>query len=173
MSNVKKYILTAVTLGCIAMCAGALIGATNLITKDRIAANQDNSINKGIKEIYGNGASIKEKNPIDSDWQYVIERYVIDESESLIGYAFRTEGSNNYGKIALIIGFTDECVFKGLSIIADEQTYAATLEDNYIDPLNSGDRDVEDVSCGATYGAKLVRDMIKEAKQAATVMKGI
>ena len=31
MSNVKKYVLTAVTLGLIAMASGLLIGATNMI----------------------------------------------------------------------------------------------------------------------------------------------
>ena len=40
--------------------------------------------------------------------------------------------------------------------------------ENYIDPLNKNPKDpkrLDDVSCGATYGAKLVRDMVTEAKE--------
>lgn len=174
MSNVKKYLLTAVTLGCIAMASGLLIGATNLITKDRIAKNEQLKIEKGVQGIFGESASVKEKNAIDGNYQYVVERYVINESETLVGYAFRTEGSNSYGKVSLIIGFTsNDCAFKGLSVIVNEQTYASTLVENYIDPLNAGARDVSDVSCGATYGAKLVRDMVNEAQEVAKTLVGV
>ena len=57
MPNVKKYILTAVTLGAIAMCAGALIGATDLITRDRIAENEVKKINEGFAKVFGEGAT--------------------------------------------------------------------------------------------------------------------
>ena len=174
MANVKKYLLTAVTLGAIAMASGLLIGATNLITKDRIAQNEKNKINNGIVEIFGNNASVKEQNKVDGDYEYVVERYAVQENNVISGYAFRTTGSNMYGKISLIIGFTsDQYIFKGLSIIANEQTYASTLVENYINPLNGGIQDVADVSCGATYGAKLVRDMVNEAQEAAKTLAGV
>ena len=54
--------------------------------------------------------------------------------------------------------------FEAVSIIVDEQTFASTLEDNYISTINDGSRNIEDVTCGATYGATLVRDMIKDAQ---------
>ena len=174
MSNMKKYLITAITLGTIAMCGGLLIGATNLITKERIAQNEKNKINNGIKDIFGNSASVNKEETIDSDFQYVTKRYLVNENDLLTGYAFQTTGSNMYGKISLIIGFTaDECIFKGLSIIVNEQTYATTLVENYINPLNANERDYEDVSCGATYGASLVRDMIDEASKVANIMKGV
>ena len=170
MPNMKKYILTAVTLGAIAMASGLLIGATNLVTADKIAQNNENKINDGVQEIYGVSASIKEKETVDNDdYKYVTEKYVVNSNDILAGYAFKTEGSNSYGKVSLIIGFSaPECNFVGLSIITNEQTYAPVLVEFYIDPLNK-DKDVEghDVKCGATYGAKLVRAMIDEAKKAA------
>ena len=52
-------------------------------------------------------------------------------------------------------------------LIIMEQSFATTLEDNYLTPLQNGERELEDVKCGATYGATLVKDMIKEAKEAA------
>ena len=90
--------------------------------------------------------------------------------------AFRTTGSNSYGKISLLVGFNYyqipggevcEYVFDSISVIVNEQTYASTLVDNYINPVNDNTRNYEDVSCGATYGAKLIRDMINEAKEVA------
>ena len=72
-----------------------------------------------------------------------------------------------YGKISLIIGFeAKNHTFIGLYTVVNEQTYASTLEDNYLIPVNNDEREYSDVSCGATYGAKLVRDMVDEASSA-------
>ena len=173
MSNVKKYILTAVTLGCIAMCAGALIGATNLITKDRIAENEVKRINAGFAEIYGEGATGQEDETFEyNNYTYLKARYEIADSNGInIGCAYRTLGSNAYGKISLIVGFINgsglRYVYCGISVISNEQSFATTLEENYLTPIKNGDREIEDVKCGATYGATLVKDMIEEAKKAA------
>ena len=73
-----------------------------------------------------------------------------------------------YGKITLIVGMNSTYQFVKLSVVVNEQTYASTLVDNYINPLNDGSGNIDDVSCGATYGAKLVRDMVNEATDAAS-----
>ena len=172
MSNTKKYIMTAVTLGLIAMSGALLISLTNLITKETIKQNEKNNIESGIKEVFdlGKNAKISDGGEV-TGYQYIEHYYSVmaeANTPSLAGLAFRTTGSNMYGKISLIIGIGVNGDFKGLSIITNEQTYAATLVDNYIDPLNDGTREVADVSCGATYGAKLVRDMVNEVKEAYT-----
>ena len=172
MSNVKKYVLTAVTLGLIAMASGLLIGATNLITANRIAENEANKINSSIKEVFDapNDAYVFDKGDVDG-YKYIKHCYGIQASKdtpSYMGVAFLTTGSNMYGKISLIIGYGVNGDFKGVSFVTNEQTYASTLEENYVDPLNAGEHDIEDVKCGATYGATLVKDMIKEAEVAYT-----
>lgn len=176
-SNVKKYILTSVTLGLIAASGALLIAGTNMITKKTIAENEQKSINNGIKTIYGDTAAIKETNAIDgNNYEYVTVRYIVnDENDAPLGYAFRTEGSNNYGKISLIIGFNKECVYKGLSVVTNEQSFASTLKKGYLDIIKDGSKTIDDVSvsCGATYGAKLVRNMVNEAEQAAKDLLGV
>ncbi len=174
MSNKKHYIITSITLGLIAAASGLLIAGTNLITKDRIAQNEIDKVNNGIKAIFAkNDVKVQEKSLSDAgltgEYKYVTYLYdVADSGDNNLGVALRTTGSNMYGKISLIVGFTvSDHAFKNLSVVVNEQTYATTLVDNYINPLNGGTRDLEDVSCGATYGAKLVRDMVKEAKVAA------
>ena len=67
MSNMKKYLVTAITLGAIAMCAGALIGATNILTKGPIAEYEKNQINNGIKEIFDGYENLHYANDIDAE----------------------------------------------------------------------------------------------------------
>ena len=58
--------------------------------------------------------------------------------------------------------------------MVNEQSFASTLKKGYIDLIKDGKQTVDDVSvsCGATYGAKLVRDMVNEAKEAITDLIG-
>ena len=162
MSSKKKYIITAVTLGLIAASSGALIGVTNLVTKNKIAENEKNKINAGIVEIFGETASVGDPFTV-ADHKYVKEGYTVWIDGYASAFAYKTSGSNAYGKISLLIGFNSPNTFAGVYIISDEQTYASTLEDKYITSVNGGG-DINDVNCGATYGAKLVRDMINDAQ---------
>ena len=166
MASKKHYILTAVTLGAIAAASAALIGATNLLTRKQIEKNELNAFNAGITALFGNDASVNMEYKNDGGGKYIQEWYWVHfENKVEDSYVFKTSGSNSYGKITLLVGFDDSKKFVGTYTIVNEQTYASTLVDNYLVPLNNGSRDLDDVTCGATYGAKLVRDMINEAQQ--------
>ena len=175
MANKKQFIITSITLGAIAACSAGLIGLTNLLTRDKIAENERNKIVSGISKIFGQYSEISEELHIDEynltvDHNYLDEIYVVGDSrnDDILGYAFRTTGSNAYGKVSLIVGFNKtDLSFKRLSIVTNEQTYASTLEDNYINPLNKDPNKLDDVTCNATYGAKLVRDMVNQATEVA------
>ena len=173
-SNMKKYILTAVTLGLIAAGSALLIAGANIVTKGPIGENEQKRINNGLVDIFDQTVLGEETDLIsDKDIDYISVSYkVTDESNALIGYAFRTDGFNNYGKISLIIGFNTNCVYKGLSTIANEQSFATDLKKNYISLIENGNQTIEDVSvvCGATYGATLVRDMVTNAGKAAIAL---
>lgn len=162
MSNVKHYGLVSLTLGLIAAASAILITGSNLLTKDKIAQNEINNITKGINFIFGDNAKIKSESAIDS-YKYVDYVYEI-QSDVDLGYVFRTTGSNMYGKMTLIVGFDISDNFVSMKTIVNEQTYTKEVE-KFITDVDNG-RSVEDVSCGATYGAKLVRDMVNEAQKA-------
>lgn len=172
MPSKKHYIITSITLGAIAMASAVLIGVTNLATRNQIKKNEQNKINAGISEIFGKSATISKEFAI-KEYKYSNYVYQVKQEENDNNYALRTTGSNMYGKVSLIVGFKydyekTEYVFSGLYVVSNEQTYASTLVENYIDPLNKNPKDPErldDVSCGATYGAKLVRDMVNESKE--------
>ena len=171
MANTKKYILTSVILGTIAAVAAGLIALTNLVTEKKILQNEQNSIANGIKSIFGDSALVKSEEDLNGH-KYTVHLYEVENTNNeFLGYAFRSEGSNMYGKISLISGF-DALThnFASLYLITNEQSYASTLVENYVTPLNSNSRELEDVSCGATYGAKLVRDMVNEANEVALTL---
>lgn len=168
----KHLIITSVTLGIIAATSGALIGVTNLITNQKIKENEIARINTGIRKIFGESTKVSaesdiQQSPFGGSWQYLNYVYTVsDNTDSVIGYAFKTSGSNNFGKITMLVGFTVNKVYKSVYMISDEQTFASTLEDEYIAYINQGDYESVDVHCGATYGATLVRNMIEEAQKA-------
>ena len=169
MPTKKQYIITSITLGIIAASRAALIGLTNLLTRDQIARNEKNKINAGIQEIFGKDSKASEEEKFEKEYKYLTGYYkVSDNEDKALGFAIKSSGSNMYGKISLIIGFSqDTHAFLGLYTVVNEQTYASTLEENYLIPLNDK-KDLEnvDVSCGATYGATLVRDMVLKASEA-------
>ena len=174
MSNVKKYVLTSVILGTIAMCAAGLIGVTNLITRKPIAENEQKKVASGLAVIYHvDEAIIKEEKEYSKEEKsaqkldYVEHSYTIaDAADTELGFAFRTSGYNDYGKITLIVGFDMTGARLGISVITNEQSFAAKLRKGYINPLQDKKIDYTDIECGATYGAKLIRDMIDDASKA-------
>ena len=159
---IKKYIITAITLAAIGAASAALIGAVNLLTKERIEQNEIERIDKGLKQIYSN-ASFSDRITIEGDDKYLDCYYVAKVGDNQVGYVFQTSGKNMYGAVSMLVGISNEFEINRFYLITNEQTYNTTLVDNYVDPFNSGDVNLDDVSCGATYGAKLVRAMAQEA----------
>ena len=166
-NNAKKYIITAVTLGVIAAASAGLIDLTNLLTAKQIQKNEQNKIKAGIVEIFADDAEILEEKPIsDKSLKYTNYEYTLNK-----GVAYRTTCSNMYGKFSMLVGYVymirpgdteGDYLFAGIYLITNEQTYASTLNENYVTPLNNDDIKYDDVKCGATYGATLIRDMIEE-----------
>ena len=175
MENIKKYIFTAITLGAIAAGGALLIASTNMITRGPIAENEKKAINKGIANVFDGYEHIyySSDEDVEKDTKtnpYVDHIYFVkdglvenDENNQVIGYALRTSGSNQYGKLSLIVGFNTSYAYKGLSVVVNEQSFASTLNKKYIIPVQKGERKLDEVSCGATYGATTVRDMVANA----------
>lgn len=163
--NVKHYILTAVVLGGIAAFSGAAIGLTNMITKNQIAANAANKIKKGLSQIYAD-AEFSEPHNIEGDDKYLDCYYVANKDNVLQGYVFQVTGSNMYGKISMLVGISPSFDIGHIFLVTNEQTYAQTLVDNFVTPYNNDKKGMSDsdVSCGATYGGKLIRSMAQEAQ---------
>ena len=175
-NSTKKYLITAVTLGLIAAGGALLIAGTNMLTRDSIKANEVKAINNGLAAIYDTESLKTSDATLDKEFEYVISSFYVvkDEADAPLGYAFKTEGSNAYGKISLIVGFNANYIYKGVAVVENGQSFASTLKKKYLNPLVKEGKTVDevDVSCGATYGATLVHDMVKSATSAAEYLKG-
>ena len=166
MPSKKHYVITALTLGAIAAASGLLIGATNLITKGPINDNEDKQINAGIAAVFGENSKATIYQDVDENTGYIDKVYSVQNGESVnLGWAVFTSGRNDFGKISMIVGFNELKAFKGIYLTTNEQSYASTLVEEYVDPLNNGKVEVDDVSCGATFGATLVRNMVNFAQE--------
>lgn len=172
MFNKKHIIMTGIILASIAAGSGALIGLTNLLTKNIIANSEEKKVKEGLAYIYGEDMTYSGAIDIkkDDNSNYLDCYYTAVKNDELHGYIFKASGSNMYGKISLLVGISPYMSIDRISLIIDEQTYASTLEEEYIDKYNNGDVpfDEVDVKCGATYGATLVKNMVNQAKSWAT-----
>lgn len=164
----KKYLTVSITLGLIAGCSALAIGLTNMVTADRIVENNRIKEENGLKEVF------EDKNvTIQQDETFQAESYtfvqkkwnVTDSSNQKYGTIYKTSGRNAYGTITLLLGFNQSDVFSNMVVLENTESYGSTLDENYIVPVSTGNRDYDDVKCGATYGAKTIRDMIDEAKK--------
>lgn len=164
--NVKKYILTAAILGGIAAFSGAAIGVTYFATNKQIAINAEKRIQKGLLEIYPE-AEFSKAVTIDNDDKYLDCYYEALKNETLQGYVFQVTGSNSYGKISMLVGISTSFDIGHIYLVTNEQSYAQTLVENFINPYNKDKKTMsdEDVKCGATYGGKLVKGMAEAAQQ--------
>ena len=164
----KKYLKVSLTLGLIAGCSSLLIGMTNFVTKDRIIENAKKREEDGLKKVFASITKEEEvkfeEKTIEKEFAYIQNIWTTTlASGSEVGTIYKTSGKNAYGSVTLLIGFEKgKSTLYQMITLENTETYGAKLQDNYIDEVNTGDREFSSVSCGATYGAKLCRAMVEE-----------
>lgn len=160
----KKYVKRALVSGAVlSLLSGAmalLIVGADFLTRDTIARNAKEKERQGLIKIFGNDADYGEA--IEVEGATYIEKYwtvSIDEAE--VGRVYRGSGRNGYGEVSLLFGIDNNNGLGRVVALTNTESYGTVLKENYLDPLNEGGA-LDDVSCGATYGAKLCRFIILE-----------
>lgn len=172
--STKKYLKVSITLGAICGVSALLIGAVNLLTADTIKANENAAVVKGLQNVYPDCDDFGDKQVVDGK-TYVVSYWIAKENGTEVGYVYRTSGKNSYGEITMLLGLSGEGSFGTMYLITNTESYAGTLVDNYVNPYNNGDdKDtaIDEVTCGATHGATLIKDMAYEAKADYVSRKG-
>lgn len=170
----KKYTLTALVLTMIAGICAALIAVVNLFTADIIKDNNEAKkavLCQEIFEEYDADKSVL----FDGEFtnKNIKEKIEVHNSNGeFIGYIYTVSGSNAYGAIELLVGISDENKLEGVRFINNGQSFSsetATHLDTQYNPnmtlenvLNL-DLSKSDVTAGATYAAKLIRDLVSAA----------
>ncbi|MFA6624147.1 MAG: hypothetical protein WCS80_00040 [Bacilli bacterium] len=167
--TVKKYVRVSLTLGLIAGIAALLIGLTNMVTADKITQNAKEKEKNGLTEVFtakeGTSYTYNEEKDIGT-FAYIQKIWIVSDSVSDIGLIYKTSGKNAYGSVTMLLGLSGEKDLGKMVILENTETYGQTLQDNYISPYNSAtdkNNAVADVTCGATFGAKLIKSMADEA----------
>lgn len=183
----NKYLKVSLTLATIASGSALLIGLMNLATVNPIKTNKENKIKDGISALcpgYTLTESITFVNYKEGEEYYKPEydgnkyshlknayRLTLPLSQvtfstpvkELTKYVYSTTGKNAYGQVDLLVLIAGGEVEKML-VVTNTESYGPTLEDNYINKYNNGYlTDLADVKCGATYGAKTVKEQCDEA----------
>lgn len=173
MANAKKYIITSITLGAIAASSALLIGLANMVTRDRIKQNEIAKTKAGLAEIYGSNATYGDAIEInDKNYPHLLCYYPASIDEQVIGNVFKASGKNEFGDITLLVGVSTQNEAGHIYLITNTQSYASTLVNNYVGPYNNGRVSLDDVSCGATHGAELVKELVDEAVSWSTAQGG-
>lgn len=177
----KKEVTHSLVVGGILCAVGAaaalLVGLTNLVTEPVIAENERVALESALSECFKNedlkftkeGEEDIVLNSVEGH-EYLTGYYICyDAQDAVYGYAFRGDGSNTYGSIDLLVGLRQddagELVYGYIGLISDTQSFKTKLEGNYVADYNDdpGEDSLNDTTCGATYGAKLIKNIVNDA----------
>jgi len=177
----KKNLLIASILGSICLVCALLIALIDIATKNKIEQNTRETELATIKEIF---ADYDENNSDVLETSGSINKKILakDSAGNVLGYLYNVSGKNAYGSISLMVAIKDDEVIQ-VEILENTQSFASTVysyfkntypsspdtavhvgayssTDVTVGNLTTGEIENIDVSCGATYGAKLIRDLV-------------
>ncbi len=163
----KRAFFVGGFLGGLCAVLGLAIAGGDMLTKQTIARNKSAKEEAGLKKAFAyDGAAYSD--PVEIPGSDRLSKYwTVRLGEEELGRVYSVAGTNSYGNVALLVGLDFDYSLYGVVVLENTQSFGQTLEEEYLDPLSSAeDKEsvVDKVNCGATFGAKLCRDMINEAK---------
>lgn len=180
--DVKHYFLVGGILCAIGGLSALLIGLTNMLTSGPIQKHEKEKEELALKEVFideeGNlpvDLVAGEKMSIDESAGSKFDRLLCywnpkssqedASTDKKYGYVFKAEGAdkNNYGTITLLVAINNDYSIGKISIIKNTESYANTVQKDYVNPYNKGDITLNDTTCGATFGATVIKEMATSA----------
>lgn len=188
-----KYFKISATLGAIALVCALLIALINLVTNPVIETNDKTTELNTCKEIFDkydeSKSESKSGNDLSNKNEAIIKIiYAKDSDGKSLGTIYKVSGKNAYGTITLMVGIDSQNRVCQVEFIENGQSFASTVNnhvlENYpssestdvhlgayeksngekVSSLETSKIDGIDVKCGATYGATLVKDLVKIAQ---------
>lgn len=183
----KKNLKIALTLFIICLICAAGIAGMYLVTNPIIESNTAQTELDTIKTIfsdYDSDKSITTTSGFKSD--YISKKIIAkDSSGKELGILYNVTGKNDYGTITLMVALKENTVYR-VEFLENGQSFASTVndflksnfpssKDNVIEggfvsesstfdgTLNTDSVNGINASCGATYGAKLIKELVNAA----------
>jgi len=181
-----KYFKISSILAAIALVCALVLAAMDMLTSPIVAKNNEKTEYDTIVSIFKDYDKDK-SNKIDVPADGIIKSLIKakDASGKDLGYIYTVEGKNAYGNIKLMVAIKDGKVIQ-VEFLENGQSFASTVDahvqasypssekksievgfvsdkNKFEGTLSKADVDKIDVACGATYGAKLVKELVNEA----------
>lgn len=181
----KKNFIIAAILGGIALVCAVAIAGMNMVTSSIIADNAAKNELETCQAIFADYDSEKSEEKEASNSAIVKKVLAKDSSGNELGYLYTVTGKNSYGAITLMVAIKDDKVIQ-VEFLENGQSFASTVvshvQSSYpsspdetihagfkpeaveaIGALTGEEVDSIDTVCGATYGAVLIKDLVKIA----------
>ncbi len=165
----KKNILTGIILMIIAAMSGLAISGINKVTSPIIEKNtQEKEIKlcKNIFSIYDSNNSQTTLSGFNND---AISKKVvaIDSNKAPLGVIYIVSGRNAYGPISLLVGISNDGKLVSVEFLENGQSFGNEVsnhvDNKYVNGLTLDNIEGIDTKCGATYGAKTVKELVSIA----------
>lgn len=116
----KEILLPTIVLLVICVVAAALLGGTNILTKDKIASINAETKAAAMQTVMPDAVSFSDEVEADDNMAYTC---AVDGQGNTIGYAFTVSESGYGGEIQVMVGInTDGTVKKVQIVAADDET---------------------------------------------------
>ena len=178
-----KFIFkVAGTLTAISLVVALLLGLTNMLTADKIAAINKQKTEEALAKVVS--AADCEFPPMEEIPQAMIdaaneqggklsEVYEVQSGGDTIGYAFKVTASGSQGNIVMIVGVDTDLTVTGVSIVKASETAGTGALDQFVGKSGAGTLVVKqniDAVTGATVSTKGVTKGVNAALAAAEAM---
>ncbi len=116
----KEILLPTIVLLVICVVSAALLGGTNMLTKDKIASIEAEIKAQAMQKVMAEADSFSDAVVVDEKLEYSV---ALDKDGKELGYAFTVSDSGYGGEISVMVGIgTDGKVSKVEVIAADNET---------------------------------------------------
>lgn len=182
-----KNLKIALVLFVICLICAAGISGMYMLTNPIIEANNNKKELETVQSIFDSYDQSKSETITEGFSSSYISKKIIarDQNNNDLGTIYTVAGKNDYGNISLMVAIKGESIYR-IEFLENGQSFGANVnsflktnfpssKENVIEggfvtesetfegELNFSNIDSIDVSCGATYGAKLIMELVNAA----------
>ena len=163
----KKNFKIAAILMIIAAVCGLAVSGMNMVTAPIIEQKQAEKEAALCQVIFADYDLTASGKPITEGLsnEAILKKVVAkNASGQLLGYIYTVTGKNAYGPITILVGIDADGKLVSTEFLENGQSYSKQVEThvdaNYKEGLSLEEITGINTSCGATYGAKTVKELV-------------
>ena len=111
----KEILIPTIVLLLICVVSAALLGGTNMLTKDKIASIEAKAKASAMQEVMPDAVSFSEAVAAEEKLEYAI---AFDKDNNTIGYAFTVSDNGYGGEIKIMIGLDTEGTVTKIAVLS-------------------------------------------------------